>query len=348
MSAASRRLRERKKVLWSVQYLRAVAALSVVLFHQTIPLFVVYGYHGVDVFFILSGFIMICLTQDRVVSSKDFLFQRAARIIPLYWLATGLSFLLACLGLRIWGASTDLGLLAKSLLFVPCTNADGRNWPTLYVGWTLNFEIFFYAVFAVVLLLPQRVRVVTLAFVFMGLVAFNAVFRSANPVIATYTDPIILEFLIGICIGTIFGADLRRRSLRSSVLMSAALLVATSIIGRVLPALSFAWVAAVVVVVALLLERLHLLPFSAALKAIGDASFSIYLFQQFAFDGVFVLLTAAAFITKLPLASGHVTRPVAVLAAVILGLVAYRFIERGMMHATRRFVMPVPVRVAVQ
>ena len=68
MSAASRRLRERKKVLWSVQYLRAVAALSVVLFHQTIPLFVVYGYHGVDVFFILSGFIMICLTQDRVVS----------------------------------------------------------------------------------------------------------------------------------------------------------------------------------------------------------------------------------------------------------------------------------------
>ena len=348
MTAGSRRMRERQKVLWSVQYLRAVAALSVVFFHQTIPFFATYGYHGVDIFFILSGFIMICLTQDRVVSAKNFLFQRAARIIPLYWLATAMAFLLACLGFRIWGASTDLGLLIKSLLFVPSTNAEGRNWPTLYVGWTLNFEIFFYAVFAVVLLLPQRFRVVTLAFVFMGLVAFNAIFRSADPIIATYTDPIILEFLIGISIGTIFGADLRRRSLRTSILMCAALLVATFLAGHVLSALSFAWIAAVLVVVALLLERLELLPFSAALKAIGDASFSIYLFQQFAFDGVFVLLTAVAFVTKLPLATGHMTRPAAVLAAVLFGLVAYRFVERGLMHATRRSVAPVPVRIAVQ
>ena len=348
MSAGSRQIRDRKHMLLSVQYLRAIAALSVVLFHQTFPFFVVYGFHGVDIFFILSGFIMICLTQDRVVSPKDFLFQRAARIVPLYWLATGLAFLLACLGLKVWGASTDLGLLVKSLLFVPSTNAEGRTWPTLYLGWTLNYEMFFYAVFAVVLLLPQRLRVVTLAFVFLGLVVCNAVFRSANPIMATYTDPIILEFLIGIAIGTILGADLRRRSLRSSMLMCAALLLATFIVGHLLSALSFAWIAAVLVVGALLLERLDRLPFSAALKAVGDASFSIYLFQQFAFDGAFVLLTGVALITKLPLATGHMTRPAAVLAAVLVGLVAYRFVERGLMHATRRFVMPAPVRVAVQ
>ena len=99
-------------------------------------------------------------------------------------------------------------------------------------------------------------------------------------------------------------------------------------------------------IVALLLERLGRLPRSVALKSIGDASFSIYLFQQFAFDGVFVLLTAAALITKLPLATGHWTRPVAVVSAVLFGLAAYRSIERALMHVTRRFVMPVQVRAA--
>ena len=342
----SRQILEGKKVLWSVQYLRAVAALSVVLFHQAIPVFVAYGSHGVDIFFILSGFIMICLTEGCAISPKQFLFQRVARIVPLYWFATGLAFLLACFGFRIFGASTDLGLLLKSLLFVPAANADGRNWPTLYVGWTLDFEIFFYAVFAVVLLLPRCFRVVTLAIVFGGLVVFHATFRSGNLIVVTYTDPIILEFIIGIVIGTIFGADLKKRSLGTSVLMSAALLLATFLVGHVLSALSFACIATALVIVALLLERLGRLPRSVALKSIGDASFSIYLFQQFAFDGVFVLLTAAALITKLPLATGHWTRPVAVVSAVLFGLAAYRSIERALMHVTRRFVMPVQVRAA--
>ena len=238
-----------------------------------------------------------------------------------------------------------LGLLLKSLLFVPAANADGRNWPTLYVGWTLDFEIF-YAVFAVVLLLPRCFRVVTLAIVFGGLVVFHATFRSGNLIVVTYTDPIILEFIIGIVIGTIFGADLKKRSLGTSVLMSAALLLATFLVGHVLSALSFACIATALVIVALLLERLGRLPRSVALKSIGDASFSIYLFQQFAFDGVFVLLTAAALITKLPLATGHWTRPVAVVSAVLFGLAAYRSIERALMHVTRRFVMPVQVRAA--
>ena len=90
-----------------------------------------------------------------------------------------------------------------------------------YVGWTLDFEIFFYAVFAVVLLLPRCFRVVTLAIVFGGLVVFHATFRSGNLIVVTYTDPIILEFIIGIVIGTIFGADLKKRSLGTSFLMSA-------------------------------------------------------------------------------------------------------------------------------
>jgi exopolysaccharide production protein ExoZ len=94
------------------------------------------------------------------------------------------------------------GHVLGSILFIPHRSpSTGDIWPVLVQGWTLNYEMFFYAVFAATLLLPSRLRLVALASVLVGLVALGLLLESDNPLLATYTDPIILEFLLGALIG---------------------------------------------------------------------------------------------------------------------------------------------------
>jgi exopolysaccharide production protein ExoZ len=79
-----------KQELYSIQYLRAVASLSVLAFHLTdryggSPLV---GSSGVDIFFVISGFIMWVTTADRQVTPAEFAKRRIVRIVPNYWIAT--------------------------------------------------------------------------------------------------------------------------------------------------------------------------------------------------------------------------------------------------------------------
>src|ERR1700694_3968593 len=130
------------KQVWSLQYIRAVAALAVVMFHilegtsHKWPI----GAKGVDVFFVLSGFLMFSITARRPVSTKQLLFDRVTRMAPTYWLATAITFLCACISIRLLQhSSADVKLLISSILFLP-HESQQYDEPTLYVGWTLNYE----------------------------------------------------------------------------------------------------------------------------------------------------------------------------------------------------------------
>ncbi len=137
--------------LQSIQALRAIAATSVILVH--IP-FIGKGAFGVDIFFVISGFI-ICYISS--LNSDDFLLKRVFRIVPLYWLGTFGVFLLA-LVVPAWLNATTANLtdLAKSLFLIPYKREDGGTFPMLFLGWTLEYEMFFYFAFGLALVFFKK------------------------------------------------------------------------------------------------------------------------------------------------------------------------------------------------
>jgi exopolysaccharide production protein ExoZ len=126
----------------SIQYLRAVAALAVVLYHagglRHGDTFAV-GAAGVDIFFVISGFVMWSTSSAHPQSAREFFIRRLARVAPMYWLLT---LLLVAGALLVPAAFPRLKLetfhTTLSLLFIPARSPvnDQLLWPVLVQGWT--------------------------------------------------------------------------------------------------------------------------------------------------------------------------------------------------------------------
>jgi peptidoglycan/LPS O-acetylase OafA/YrhL len=140
-----------KSQIGTIQALRALAAVLIVLCH--IPEIGI-GAFGVDIFFTISGFIM-CYVADN--GETNFFARRIFRIVPLYWAATLSLFLVANFTRDLLKTSdTSLLDLFRSLFFIPYVRPNGLVQPILFLGWTLNFEMFFYLVFAASISINRR------------------------------------------------------------------------------------------------------------------------------------------------------------------------------------------------
>jgi len=201
--------------LLGVQYLRAIAALMVAYFH-TVDQIPEYRHYfetfllgrlnlasGVDVFFVISGFIMLISNRDS--TPGGFAIRRIIRIVPLYWFLTALLAVLA-----LWQPSQFRTTVVsaedfiKSVLFIPYLNPGhpGEVFPLLVPGWSLNLEMFFYAIFALVLFAPEKFRLWSVGLIFGSLVVAGiaAGAHGMAPELRFYTDIRILEFWLGMLI----------------------------------------------------------------------------------------------------------------------------------------------------
>ena len=197
----------------TVQALRGVAAVLVVAYHGSLLLQQRLGWggrafdlgaSGVDIFFAISGFVMILTTAGRgrrPGAWREFLRRRLLRIVPLYWLVTLAR--LAALGLAP-GAALHAAVApwhtVASLLFIPARSPQGYVGPLVPVGWTLNVEVFFYLLFAAVMAAGRRPLVwvpplLAAAFV-VGL------FRTDDwPAVTSLFHPMVAEFPLGMAVG---------------------------------------------------------------------------------------------------------------------------------------------------
>lgn len=158
---------------------------------------------GVDIFFVISGFIIAYSSGSlfgRKGAWRSFLLRRVARVVPLYWLITGVMICaFSLIGSRAWG-DASWASVAASFLFLPTANVDGLTFPMLAIGWTLNYEMAFYALFAAALYFPRAKALVLIIGTLVLLAVLGALLHPSNPALQFWTDPIILEFAAGICL----------------------------------------------------------------------------------------------------------------------------------------------------
>ena len=192
--------------LHSDEALRGIAALLVVLYHgerrfEETAGFALFeaGRFGVDIFFVISGFVMVIATAGPS-QPIDFIKSRILRIAPIYWLATCLAAVILLIdpsALKYTAVSVKSFVL--SLAFIPHANPGNPGVPTpLYtVGWTLNFEMYFYLCLAIGMAISHRYRAVIAAgFVLSFVLLRNLGF--ANTVQLDFIgSEIALEFIFG-------------------------------------------------------------------------------------------------------------------------------------------------------
>jgi exopolysaccharide production protein ExoZ len=326
----------------SIQYLRGIAALGELLYHASQRAGAAFGAGaaGVDVFFVISGFIMWTVSARRAAGPGDFLLRRAGRIAPLYWTVT-----LLVVGLDLLKPSVfpnlrlDAPHVIQSLLFLPHRDPTGEIAPVIVPGWTLNYEAFFYVVFAATLLLPMGRRAWALTAALGGLCLIGLFLPHGRwAAVDTYCDPLVLEFVAGAWLakaaaaGRLGGAGAAWTAIGAGLAILALVAVTGADVRGWARLLYWGLPALLIVWGALSLEGGGQVPVFAPLKLMGDASYSIYLAHGLALSLVFRLIGGLnlPFAAQLALAA-----PFAVLA----GLACYVLVERPLLalfHGRRR------------
>ena len=319
------------KTYHSIQYLRAVAAIAVAVYHafQWLDGGFEVGRAGVDIFFVISGFIMWSITAGRPAEPLRFLWRRFTRVAPTYWLIT-----LVMAGVAIaWPAflpnvRAGWSHVLLSMAFITHFGPNGLPFPVLPAGWTLNYEAEFYLLFAAALLLKEGPR---LAVVTAGLTAIAVLGVLDPPLYTLGANAMMLEFAAGLWLAKL---------VRDKALPGAGVGGAIAAVGLVVFALTnreffgdtllrpLTWGLPALMLVGggLALEAGGRMPRWPWLKALGDASYSIYLCHA---------LASAVVAHTLGSGQPMLFIPAAVAASIAAGLACRRWVERPLLALLR-------------
>lgn len=330
----------------SLQILRALAALAVAYGHAAhdaellaarqgmmlaFPLKDLSGL-GVDLFFAISGFVMVLSAAPlfgTAGASRRFFLRRLLRIVPIYWLVTFIFLAVVFFKPRVL-SSTGIGLwdIVRSLLFIPYQRADSDLIQPVYgLGWTLNYEMFFYLLFALAVMLPIRQAI---AAVIGALLAFVAAGWLMQPVAAHWrfwTDPILLEFAFGVVAGALYLSPFKpgRGAGLALLVLGVVLFVALNITGEKPGGWARLWMAGLPLAMAMA-GTVFAFPQGSTglslLETLGDASYALYLFHPI----VIRTQSLAGGAANVPAGWGYVL--VALVASAVLAVAIYRMFER--------------------
>jgi exopolysaccharide production protein ExoZ len=329
--------------LSNIQILRGVAASMVLIYHignelddhglaQSGPLFWT-GSAGVDIFFVISGFIMVHSSVGAFAKPGApglFLARRAVRLVPLYWLVTTI---FVAVEVRTAGGAGLPGQtwrwFAASYAFLFYPHGEGGDFPLYAQGWTLNFEMFFYSCFTAALLLRRPAAIWAMSAGLAALSVLGLVIALPWPV-DRWANTNIVEFVLGMALAEVHLRNFRLPLPAVVALAASGFIVFYLSVASVdawLPYRGFVWgppALAVVAAAALYRPRREGLV-RIALEKLGDASYSLYLVHYAFFVGLAYVFERFAPIAKIPLPL-YCTALFA--GAIGLAFIVYRFLEQ--------------------
>lgn len=246
-----------KNKLASLQALRGIAALLVLLFHYRFYLrgnddsgttvwdaLFGWGIIGVDIFFVISGFIMVYTTShypQGFASAKRFLINRAIRLIPLYYVGLLIAFFIGGAMSTFHYPEKVQNLISALTFTVYNTHVTPHyiNDSGMYnIRWTLNYEIYFYLIFTLCLLVRHRfIALLAWGALATVIIPYLAGFRPTlsvqgynvdTPLAGLLSNPLLLEFLVGAIVGYLYIGI--KQTIRSCYLPYASAVIASGLL----------------------------------------------------------------------------------------------------------------------
>lgn len=281
----------------SLQILRAAAASSVLLFHYFLYLYLEFGLFGgnlfevgafgVDIFFVVSGFI-ICFAGQNETSPVRFMVKRMSRILPLYYLLTLCVFVVALIAPHLlYSTTANVENLLRSLLFIPYAKENGLVQPLLFLGWTLNYEMFFYVIFSLCMLAGHH-RIFAVLAVIVALVVFGWLATPESVPVRFFTSGIMLNFAWGCVVYLVYErAPELLKLARPLWLLAVAAILVQNWVPVPLPREFAFGLPSMVLLAGLLTMPVGKGRISKFFVTLGDASYSLYLIHPYILQTLF-------------------------------------------------------------
>jgi exopolysaccharide production protein ExoZ len=337
-----------------ISLLRCLAATLVVLYHTDLHILRLsdgrhihaFGFAaaGTDLLFVISGFVMVYITRGNGVGFGDFMFRRAARIAPLYWLLTVVMLAAFLVAPALFHTTAfELPHVLASLSFLPYPHPVlGIQRPFLFPGWALNYFMFFYVLFGLFLFLPAKRRIVAVGLILISLSGLWLLFPGRSTLLDFYGAPIIIDFVVGMAVAWIYQErDAVGPAIIALVLAASAALfaigVAREISGGDERFLYWGLTDGGLLFSFVFIEKEWGWWTPAVLRQLGQASFAIYLSNQFTLAIATKALQATGLGPVLGLAGSQLLLVVSALAAgLLVNVVAERPMQAFALRAGGR------------
>jgi peptidoglycan/LPS O-acetylase OafA/YrhL len=331
----------RGKPLFTVQALRAIAAASVVVLHVLIVTVQRAGYSfsfptfnaaGVHLFFLISGFIMIYThfaDFGQSGSPASFIRRRLIRIAPLYWIVTTVAVgLLIAFPKAFLSLTLDWHNVLLSYLFLLSRTPAGNINTVVVTGWSLCYEVYFYAIFAAFLFLPRKFFLAGTGAIFAAGLFLNAMVADVPAWATVATSPLLIEFYLGTIIALVFVAGFALPIGLAWVAIVAGFaiipILGDPVGGDWSRVLIWGLPSAAILVGAVSLERAAI-RVPKILVALGASSYSVYLTHPFVVVPIAKLWAILGLTQKLP---AYVLALFLFGAALLIGHFVYLWLEK--------------------
>lgn len=325
---------QKGKVIYSIQFLRGIAAVMVVMSHiktkgyqfdvDSLRWFDI-GFSGVDLFFIISGFIMCYVTNNKPISFTNFFGNRIKRIIPLYWVLTLISLFIYLTYPHLVNSSGGKTSIISSFTLIP--NGDKL---LIQNGWTLSYEFLYYIIFSLFIMLTENrlLRYCGICTLILILVIIGFYTEPIIPFFKFITHNLLLEFSFGILSFLIINNLKINKglSILLIVLGLLALIINNNFITNMDPRSIYLGVPMFLIFTGVVGLECYFLKTKAfllnAFEFLGNVSFSLYLSHPF------VLVLAARLLNSMNVKNPYVFTSLMIIISIVCGSIVYQFVER--------------------
>ncbi|MDQ1215014.1 acyltransferase family protein [Pantoea anthophila] len=332
-------------MLYSIQFLRGIAALMVVLTHiahkgkqyetGSLNWFHVGG-NGVDLFFIISGFIMCVATHNKNITLLHFLLHRVIRIIPLYWVLSLVALFIFLVSPQMVNSSGGKTGIIQSFFLIP----DGVKF-LIQNGWTLSYEFYYYLIFSVFIFLTdiRLMRYLGVSLTILLLSVTGLFLQPETPILVFLFSNMLLEFMLGV-LSFVIISNIKPGKVSACLMITLGLswVIYNNVYGT--PEVPFGKVVTsglpmfLIFLGALSLEQWFATSKGCLVRVfeqLGNSSYSLYLIHPF------ILSPAALVLKNLGLLSSGLFTEVLLSASIISGLLTYHFIEKPLARLTQKW-----------